>query len=220
MGTDVKLGMKVHEHLVGLGLETPLVVYEPHELGEHAYNEVHAAQTRIMQALRLDMTDDSLIETPRRIAKMYCQELFTGLDYGNFPKCTTVENKMRYDEVVAEKGICVKSLCEHHFLPFMGNAVVAYVPNGKVLGLSKFNRIVDFFSRRPQIQERLTEQICASLQFILETDDVAVIIKAEHFCVKLRGIEDEQCTTITSKMMGKFRDNPALRQELLSLAAN
>lgn len=222
--TDVELGKKVHGWLVGLGLETPMVNYEPHNLGINGckdgpmYNSIRVNQEAIMEALQLNMEDDSLKDTPKRIAKMYCQELFTGLDYANFPKCTTVENKMRYDEMLSVKDIAVKSFCEHHFLPFIGTAAIGYIPNKKVLGLSKFNRIVDFFSRRPQIQERLTEQIAAALSNILGTTDIAVVIKADHFCVKLRGVEDDCSSTISSKMSGRFRDNPALRQEFLSLA--
>lgn len=223
MAVDVELGKRVHMHLKGLGLETPMVNYEPHNLqtkglkGGPIYDKIFEAQFGVMQALGLDLNDDSLADTPRRVAKMYAQEIFNGLDYSNFPKCTTVTNKMRYDEVVAVDGITIKSLCEHHFMPFIGTACIAYIPGTKVLGLSKFNRIAEFFSRRPQIQERLTEQIAATLRLILETDDVAVVIRAEHFCVKLRGVEDNGSATITSKMSGKFRDVPAARQELMAL---
>lgn len=224
MACNPELGNKVHEHLLQLGIETPMVSYIPGEqrhLGcTHSpmYNQVTDNFRGIMDSLRLDLKDDSLQDTPRRIAKMYCQEIFTGLDYANFPKCTTVENKMQYQEMVCVDKIEVKSMCEHHFLPFIGYATVAYIPDQKVLGLSKFNRIVTFFARRPQIQERLTEQVSAALRLILETEDVAVVIRADHYCVKLRGVEDSCSNTITSRLSGKFRTVSELRQEFLALS--
>jgi GTP cyclohydrolase I len=177
---------------------------------------------KVLETLGLDLSDDSLIETPKRIAKMYVQELFHGLDYNQFPKCTTVDNKIKHDEVVIERAT-VKSVCEHH-LVYFGTAhrpdlgcFVAYIPGEKVLGLSKLNRIVDFFSRRPQIQERLTEQIAAAIKFVLEVEHVAVVIKGQHFCVLTRGVEDADGMTITSSLHGGFRTDPALRQEMMSL---
>jgi GTP cyclohydrolase I len=152
-----------------------------------------------------------------RVAKMYLEELFWGLNPNNFPKCTVVENKMGYDEMVIEKGVSVMSTCEHHFQTIVGTAAVAYIPNQKVLGLSKIPRIVEYFSRRPQIQERLTEQIYFALSYILDTEDVAVVIDAEHFCVKARGVQDHGSTTITSKLGGGFRNDPALRSEFMNL---
>ena len=136
-----------------------------------------------MKALGMDLSDDSLSETPKRVAKMLVHETLWGLDYEAFPKCTTVSNKMGYNEMVVERNVNVQSNCEHHALPIYGVATVAYVPKDKVLGLSKINRVVEYFSKRPQIQERLTEQVFHALQFILETTDVAVMIDAEHFCV-------------------------------------
>lgn len=222
MANDVELGRNVHAYLQSIGLETPMVDYTPHDHNVRGckdaanYNMIRNAQMNIMETLRLDMTDDSLRDTPNRIAKMYCQEIFTGLDYANFPKCTTVANKWT-DEMVAVANIEVCSMCEHHFLPFIGTAAVAYIPKDDVLGLSKFNRVVDFFARRPQIQERLTEQVAAALRYILKTDDVAVVIKAKHYCVQLRGVKDANSETITSRMSGKFLAVPALRAEFLSL---
>lgn len=221
--TDISLGRKIHESLVLHGLETPMNDYSAHELnvkgckGGITYNTIQLCHHDIMTSLRLDLQDDSLKDTPARIAKMYCQEIFTGLDYANFPKCTTVENKMNYEEMVSVNNIEVLSMCEHHFLPFIGKAHIAYLPDKKVLGLSKFNRIVDFFSRRPQIQERLTEQVALALCVILETNDVAVVISADHYCVRLRGVKDGGSSTVTSKLNGKFKTNPALRQEFLAL---
>lgn len=144
---------------------------------------------------------------------MFLNEIFWGLDYKNFPKITTIENKMGYDTMLLERNIKVSSTCEHHFIPMMGVAFVAYLPNKKVIGLSKINRIVEFFSRRPQVQERLVEQIFHTLCMILETDNVAVLIKAEHTCVKLRGVEDINSDTITSKLGGHFLEGGALRNE-------
>ena len=172
----------------------------------------------IMETLGLDLSDDSLIETPKRVAKMYVGEIFYGLDYEAFPKCTTVDNKMHYNEMVVERNVSVQSNCEHHFVVIDGLATVAYVPKNKVLGLSKINRIVEYFSKRPQIQERLTEQIFHTLQYILETEDVAVLIDATHYCVRSRGVEDTGSSTVTSRLGGGFKTDPAARAEFLNIA--
>jgi GTP cyclohydrolase IA len=214
--TDPALGKKVHDHLVNLGLETPMTANALSHKQKVARIEKHF--TAIMETLGLDLTDDSLIETPLRVAKMYCGEIFWGLDPEAFPKCTTVENKMKYDEMVVEKGVNVQSNCEHHFVIIDGLATVAYLPKDKVLGLSKINRVVEYFSKRPQIQERLTSQIYHALALILETDDVAVMIDAQHYCVKSRGVEDTGSHTITSHLGGKFRTDTLVRQEFLNLA--
>jgi len=155
-----------------------------------------------------------LRETPRRVAKMFMYEIFGGLDYVNFPKITTIGNKMNYDSMLLERHIRVTSICEHHFVPIVGEAFVAYIPREKVIGLSKINRIVEFFCRRPQVQERLTEQIHAALCFILDTENVAVVLKAQHLCVQLRGVEDMQSDTITSRLGGVFFKGE-LRNEFL-----
>lgn len=213
---DPVLGNEICKLLKGAGIETPFSEQHASEEGSKLAN-IKAHHQFIMHYLGLDLTDDSLADTPSRVAKMYCHEIFNGLDYNNFPKCTTVENKMHYDEVVAVKGISVMSLCEHHFLPFVGTAKIGYIPKQKVLGLSKFNRVTDFFSRRPQVQERLTAQIFAALCYILETENVAVVISADHYCVKLRGVQDANSNTTTSKMGGKFFSNPTLRSEFFNL---
>lgn len=207
---DSKLGQDVHNNLVSLGLETPFTekCIDPLVL-ERQFNG-------ILTEVGLDLTDDSLTETPARLAKLYSSEFFAGLNYENFPKATVVSNKMHYDEMVLERNIQVYSLCEHHFLPIVGGAHVAYIPDQKVMGLSKLNRVVEFFCRRPQIQERLTSQIHSTLCYLLETDNVAVIINAEHMCVKLRGVLDPCSDTITSQLTGKFRD-PAMRHEFITL---
>ena len=214
--TDPELGQKVHEHLVKMGVETPTV---PNKLIRT--DKIHIIEGHfksIMETMGLDLSDDSLIETPKRVAKMYVNEIFWGLDYEAFPKCTAVDNKMKYNEMVCERNINVQSNCEHHFVVIDGLATVAYVPNQKVLGLSKINRIVEYFSKRPQIQERLTEQIFHALQYILETEDVAVMIDAQHYCVKSRGVEDTGSSTVTSKLGGGFKTDPAARAEFYQLA--
>ena len=214
--TDPVLGQQVHEHLRSLGVETPLIDNSLSRTEKIEIIEKHFKP--IMETLGLDLNDDSLMDSPKRVAKMYVNEIFWGLDYDAFPKATVVENKMQYNEMVVEKGISVQSYCEHHFVNIDGLATVAYVPNKKVLGLSKMNRIVEYFSRRPQIQERLSEQIYHALSFILETDDVAVMIDAKHFCVKSRGVEDTQCSTVTSRLGGGFKSDPEVRAEFLALA--
>ena len=214
--TDPELGRQIHEHLVKMGVETPTV---ENNLDRKEKIEVIEAHFQgIMRALGLDLRDDSLIDTPKRVAKMYVNEIFWGLDYDAFPKCTTVDNKMKYDEMVVERNVNVQSNCEHHFVVIDGVATVAYVPKAKVLGLSKINRIVEYFAKRPQIQERLTEQVFHALCYILETEDVAVMIDAQHYCVKSRGVEDTGSSTVTTKLGGGFKTDPAARAEFLSIA--
>jgi GTP cyclohydrolase IA len=214
--TDPELGQQVHQHLVKMGVETPVT---PNNLDrKEKISIIESHMQSIMETLGLDLTDDSLIETPKRVARMYVNEIFWGLDYEAFPKCTAVDNKMKYNEMVCERNINVQSNCEHHFVVIDGLATVAYVPNQKVLGLSKINRIVEYFSKRPQIQERLTEQIFHTLQFILETEDVAVMIDAKHYCVASRGVEDTGSSTVTSKLGGGFKSDPAARAEFYQLA--
>lgn len=211
------LGLEIYLMLIDKKIETPMTSI--HAISsDSAFETIKGSFGEIMNAMGLDLRDDSLIDTPKRVAKLFTREFFYGLDYNNFPECTVVENKFDYDHMVMERNIQVYSNCEHHFLPIIGGATVAYIPNKKVLGLSKLNRIVDFFSRRPQIQERLTEQIHATLSFILDTEDVAVVIDAEHMCVKLRGVEDACSDTVTSKLSGKFRDG-SMRAEFFQLMA-
>lgn len=222
MVTDAKLGLRIHKVLVEKGVETPLVDRASNTVGwldtsvNRDYIRIKFAE--IMGELGLDLKDDSLQGTPARVAKMFVSEIFAGLDYANFPKITVIENKMTYDEMIVEKCVSVKSSCEHHFVVIDGLATVAYIPSRKVIGLSKLNRIVNFFSRRPQVQERLTEQVHATLVYLLDTEDVAVVIDATHFCVKHRGIEDGSSYTSTSKLSGRFRSDPSARSEFMSLA--
>ena len=214
--TDPELGRRVHEHLVKMGVETP--TFEVSLDRKDKIAEIEKSFAHIMQVLGLDLSDDSLAETPKRVAKMYVNEIFWGLDYDAFPKCTTVDNKMHYNEMVVERNVNVQSNCEHHFVVIDGLATVAYVPKQKVLGLSKINRIVEYFAKRPQIQERLTEQVFHALQYILETEDVAVMIDAQHYCVKSRGVEDTGSSTVTCRLGGGFKTDSAARNEFLSIA--
>jgi GTP cyclohydrolase I len=200
-----------------MGVETPTI--DPTLLLERK-ERIDYIETKfcdIMVALGLDLLDDSLTDTPKRVAKMFVNEIFWGLDVEAFPKCTTVENKMGYDEMVVERNINVQSNCEHHFVIIDGLATVGYIPRQKVLGLSKINRIVEYFSKRPQIQERLTEQVYFAMQYILGTDDIAVVIDAQHYCVRSRGVEDVGSSTVTSKLGGVFKTDPAVRQEFMNI---
>lgn len=219
--TNRELGWEVHEHLKSLGIETPFDSQATYYNSEVATVSQQAALQdlfkSVLMQMGMDLTDDSLVDTPKRVAKMFMNEIFSGLNYANFPKATVIENKMGVDEMVLERNITLNSTCEHHLLPIIGKAHVAYIPNEKVLGLSKLNRIVDFFARRPQVQERLTMQIHAALCFLLETDNVAVIIEAEHMCVKTRGVEDACSDTVTSKLGGVFK-KPEVRAEFIALA--
>ncbi|MBP8822332.1 MAG: GTP cyclohydrolase I FolE [Flavobacteriales bacterium] len=161
---------------------------------------------RIMEALGLDLTDPSLHETPQRVAKMFVKEVFSGLDERNFPKITTFPNDYGYGEMLVEKNISLHTFCEHHFLPIIGKVHVAYFPGEKVVGLSKLNRLVKHYARRPQVQERLTMQIAEGLQHVLGTEDVAVYIEADHLCVAARGVEDTKSATVTSHFGGRFKE--------------
>jgi len=216
---DPSLGKEVHAYLVKQGLETPMT----DQVKESAEKKIAAITDSfgdIMIELGLDTTDDSLMDTPKRVAKMYVNEIFYGLNYDYFPKCTAIENKMKANgSFLLEKNINVQSNCEHHFVVIDGLATVAYLPDKKLLGLSKLNRIVQFFAKRPQVQERLTEQIRATIQFVAETKDVAVYVDAKHWCVKSRGIQDQTSSTVTLSVGGVFaEDNSEIRKEFLNLA--
>lgn len=171
--------------------------------------------TEIMNILGLDLNDDSLQNTPRRVAKMYVKEIFSGLNPANKPAITLFENKYQYKNMLVEKNIPIQSYCEHHFQSIIGKAHVAYIPNKQVVGLSKLNRIVEYYARRPQVQERLTIQIAQELKSMLHTDDVAVYIEAKHLCVEARGVEHHGCSTVTSDFSGKFL-NENMKLEFLS----
>lgn len=169
----------------------------------------------IMEIMGLDLTDDSLKGTPKRVAKMYIKEVFSGLDPKNKPNVALFDNKYKYDQMLVEKDISVFSNCEHHFVPIYGKAHIAYISSGKVIGLSKLNRIVDYFSKRPQVQERLTVQIANELKQALQTEDVAVVIDAKHMCVQSRGVRDAGSSTVTAYYGGKF-EQEATRKEFLA----
>ncbi len=205
----------VHQQLLARGLETPLRQLGALQDRESRKQLIEKHMTEIMQLLNLDLRDDSLMETPRRLAKMYVDEIFSGLDYQNFPKITLIENKMQVDEMVTVRNITLTSTCEHHFVTIDGKATVAYIPDQKVIGLSKINRIVQFFSQRPQVQERLTQQILVALQTLLDTKNVAVSIDAVHYCVKSRGIKDATSATTTTSLGGLFKSSQNTRQEFL-----
>lgn len=172
--------------------------------------------TEIMETLGLDLSDDSLKGTPYRVAKMYVKEIFGGLNPENKPSISVFDNKYNYDKMLIEKNITLNSSCEHHFLPIAGVAHVAYISSGKVIGLSKMNRIVDYFARRPQVQERMTVQIYNELKKILDTDSVIVVVDAEHMCVSSRGIQDSKSSTVTMEYGGKFNE-VSYRDEFLRL---
>jgi GTP cyclohydrolase I len=177
-------------------------------------NSITQDVERIMNTLGLDLTDDSLKGTPKRVAKMFVNEIFGGLHPDRKPKASTFENKYKYNEMLVEKNISLYSTCEHHLLPIVGKAHIAYISNGTVVGLSKMNRIVDYFGRRPQVQERLTMQIVKELQKVLNTQDVACIIDAKHLCVNSRGIRDVDSSTVTSEFGGAFKNVNTKREFL------
>ena len=195
------------------GVDTPLRVDAFKMSEQEKMDKIEHHFKAIMETLGLDLTDDSLKGTPKRVAKMYVQEIFNGLDPANKPKVALFENKYKYNQMLVEKDITFYSNCEHHFVPIYGKAHVAYISNGKVIGLSKLNRIVQYFGKRPQVQERMTMQIAKELQKVLQTEDVAVIIDAKHLCVSSRGVQDNSSATVTSFYGGKF-ENEITRQEL------
>jgi GTP cyclohydrolase I len=183
---------------------------------DERYDVIQASFTQILNTLGLDLQDDSLEQTPHRIAKMYVDEIFSGLDYTHFPKITVIQNKMKVEEMVCVDDIDLTSTCEHHFVTIDGSAKVAYIPKDTVIGLSKINRLVRFFSQRPQVQERLTQQVLVAMQTLLGTDDVAVTINAVHYCVKSRGVQDGNSHTRTTSLGGVFKSDPSSRAEFLN----
>jgi len=204
----------VRHALIERGLETPLL---PHQFErDEKYQRIKNSFTDIARTLGLDLSDDSLSETPHRIAKMYVDEIFGGLDYFNFPKITAIDNKMGLEEMVKVSEISLTSTCEHHFVTIDGTAKVAYIPGNRIIGLSKINRIVRFFAQRPQVQERLTQQVLVALQTLLQTDDVAVSIEATHYCVKSRGVMDANSRTQTTALGGSFKADHKTRAEFLA----
>lgn len=210
LSTEAKL---VRSALMERGLETP---FQPNGLDNAAKKKIISENfAKILQTIGLDVTNDSLKDTPDRIAQMYVDEIFSGLDYRNFPKISLFDNKMHFDEMIKVGNITLTSTCEHHFVVMDGVAKVAYMPGDKIIGLSKINRIVQFFGHRPQIQERMTQQILVALQTLLHTKNVAVTITAVHYCVKSRGVRDASSTTTTTALGGYFKKSHSSRQEFL-----
>jgi GTP cyclohydrolase I len=197
------------------GLSTPMRD-DAHDLGpEEKILKVQKHFKEIMQTLGLDLNDESLQDTPKRVAKMFVNEVFKGLSPENKPAIKLFKNNYKYKEMLVERDITVYSYCEHHFVPIIGKAHVAYISNGYVIGLSKINRLVEYYAKRPQVQERLNEQIAKALKEVLKTEDVAVIVDAEHLCVKSRGIQDTASSTVTASYHGQFKD-PDKRREFLT----
>ena len=204
----------VRDALIAHGLETPMI--ETGLSPDQKYDRIRDLMAEVVETLGLDLSDDSLAETPHRIAKMYVHEIFSGLDYQHFPKLSLIDNKMGADEMVKIRDIDLTSTCEHHFVTIDGVAKVAYIPNESIIGLSKINRIVRFFGQRPQVQERLTRQILIAMQTLLGTEDVAVSIDATHYCVKSRGVMDTNSQTSTTALGGCFKENIHTRAEFLN----
>jgi len=203
----------VKQALIERGLETPMI--ETGLTRDEKYLRIKQAMRDVVTTLGLDLSDDSLTETPHRIAKMYVDEIFAGLDYSQFPKIAVIDNKMGVDEMVKISDISLTSTCEHHFVTIDGAADVAYIPHQKIIGLSKINRIVRFFAQRPQVQERMTQQILVALQTLLETNNVAVRVNATHYCVKSRGVMDTSSRTETTALGGVFKASATTRTEFL-----
>jgi GTP cyclohydrolase I len=194
------------------GLETPMKKDAFKLSDEEKKEKISMLFEEIMDVMGLDLTDDSLKGTPDRVAKMYIEEIFSGLNPENKPKVALFDNKYQYNQMLVEKNITFYSNCEHHFVPIIGKAHIAYISSGKVIGLSKLNRIVQYYAKRPQVQERLTNQIANELKDILETDDIAVIIDAKHLCVSSRGIKDDTSATVTSYYGGVFNTSEKIAE--------
>lgn len=214
---DSKLGAEIQAHLESLGLHTPVVKENLAVDNFSKIEQIEAHMAEILKIIGVDLQDDSMIETPKRMAKMFVLEDFWGLDPDNFPKNTCIENKMKADEMVKVGNIKVISRCEHHWEKILGYAHIAYIPGDKVIGLSKLGRVVEYFARRPQVQERLTEQVFHALCYMLGTDNVAVHIEATHLCMTTRGVEHSDAYTSTSKLGGTFKTDTSARAEFFSL---
>lgn len=205
---------EIGEMHIATSADTPMRLDAFDKSDDEKVLEIEGHFRKIMEIMGLDLTDDSLNGTPHRVAKMYVQEIFSGLNPANKPDVKLFDNKYKYNEMLVEKGITFYSNCEHHFVPIIGKAHVAYISSGKVIGLSKLNRIVQYYAKRPQVQERLTVQIAEELKRILQTEDVAVLMDAHHLCVSSRGVQDTSSSTVTSYYGGKFK-NEFTRQEFI-----
>jgi GTP cyclohydrolase I len=218
-GHGISLHDAIGEQHAATSIDTPLKENAFDLTDEEKMAQIEEHFRSIMDIMGLDLSDDSLAGTPKRVAKMYVKEIFKGINPVNKPSATLFDNKFNYRNMLIEKNIRVQSFCEHHFLPIYGKAHVAYISSGKVIGLSKLNRIVDFYARRPQVQERLTVQIADELKSVLETEDVAVYIDAKHMCVQARGVEHQNCSTITTEYGGKFLNENTRMEFLRSIDA-
>jgi len=217
--TDEEIDAAGDNH-ISTSVDTPMRAGAFDQSEDEKIAAIEERFAEIMDILGLDLTDDSLRGTPKRVAKMYVKEIFNGLNPANKPKMALFENKYKYNEMLVEKNISFYSNCEHHFVPIMGKAHIAYISNGTVVGLSKLNRLVDYFAKRPQVQERLTMQIAKELQKDLGTEDVAVLIDAKHLCVASRGVEDDTSSTVTAFYGGKFKDEKVREEFLRYLGLN
>ena len=204
--TDEDLVDEMGDNHISTSVDTPMVAGAFDKSDDEKIAIIQDHFKAIMETLGLDLTDDSLKGTPKRVAKMYVKEIFSGLNPANKPAVALFDNKYKYNEMLVEKNISFYSNCEHHFVPIIGKAHLAYISNGRVIGLSKLNRLVEFYAKRPQVQERLTMQIAKELQRELGTEDVAIVIDAKHLCVASRGVEDDTSSTITSFYGGKFKE--------------
>jgi GTP cyclohydrolase I len=204
--TDEDLADEMGDNHISTSVDTPMVAGAFDKSDDEKIAIIQDHFRAIMETLGLDLTDDSLKGTPKRVAKMYVKEIFSGLNPANKPAVALFDNKYKYNEMLVEKNISFYSNCEHHFVPIIGKAHLAYISNGRVIGLSKLNRLVEFYAKRPQVQERLTMQIAKELQKELGTEDVAIVIDAKHLCVASRGVEDDTSSTITSFYGGKFKE--------------
>jgi GTP cyclohydrolase I len=205
--TDDELMEEMGDNHISTSVDTPMVAGAFDKSDDEKIAIIQDHFKAIMETLGLDLTDDSLKGTPKRVAKMYVKEIFSGLNPANKPSVALFDNKYKYNEMLVEKNISFYSNCEHHFVPIIGKAHLAYISNGRVIGLSKLNRLVEFYAKRPQVQERLTMQIAKELQKELGTEDVAIVIDAKHLCVASRGVEDDTSSTITSFYGGKFKED-------------
>lgn len=216
---DFELGKQIQQLLIENGLENPIVSKNIAKWCEVPHtSEMSNKFAEFLQLLGMDLTDSSLMKTPSRVVKFFINELFYGLDYKNFPRISTNINTFNYNSPLISTGITINSTCEHHLVAINGSAIIAYIPGKKFVGLSKLNRVVDFFARRPQVQERMTKQIFITLQNVLETQDVAVAINATHNCIVIRGVKDAATENLTLEMGGKFLEDSVLKTSFYNKA--
>ncbi len=211
---DPELGKKIHQLLLDKKVESPAFF---NQLTENSLNDIKDKFHDLLQSIGLDLNDASIANTPKRAAKFFVNELFYGLDYNNFPKMTANPNDYTYTSPLFSQSIAFNSTCEHHLVAISGNAYLAYIPKDKIIGLSKLNRIVDFFAKRPQVQERVTRQIFFALQEILRTEDIAIGITAKHSCIAIRGVRDDSTKNITVEFGGRFNTDPQLKQTIYDM---